>query len=111
MELIVDGVPVATRQGGYLADPTAWSERVAEVIAAAEGMFLSEAHWEIIRFMRAYYQDYRHLPNARQFTKAVQKTLGPDKGNSRYLYGLFPEGPLRLACKIGGLPKPPNCMI
>lgn len=110
MELTVDGVAIATKPGGFLADAAAWNENVAQAIAALEGVALSEAHWEIIRFMRAYYQEYRHLPNARQFTKAVQKTLGDAKGNNRYLHNLFPDGPLRLACKIGGLPKPPGCL-
>jgi tRNA 2-thiouridine synthesizing protein E len=34
------------------------------------------------------------LPNARVFTKAIAKTLGEEKGNSRYFHCLFPEGPL-----------------
>ncbi|BBL70472.1 TusE/DsrC/DsvC family sulfur relay protein [Methylogaea oryzae] len=112
MDLIVVGNrKVAVRHGGYLVYQSDWDERVAEFIAASEGVFLTGAHWEIIHFMRAYYREYQHLPNNRQFTKAVEKTLGPDKGNSRYLYGLFPNGPLRLACKIGGLPRPPSCII
>lgn len=111
MELIVYGRLLPTVHGGYLADQTLWDVRVAQAIAALENVQLSEAHWEIIQFMRAYYQEYQHLPNMRQFTKAIQKTLGPDKGNSRYLYALFPNGPLRLACKIGGLPRPPSCII
>ncbi|TAN49205.1 MAG: TusE/DsrC/DsvC family sulfur relay protein [Methylococcaceae bacterium] len=110
MELIVDGKRIATRDKGFLADPADWNEAVALVIAERERLALDAAHWEIIHFMRAYYRDYHHLPNNRQFTKAVQKTLGPDKGNSRYLYGLFPGGPLRQVCKIGGLPRPPSCI-
>lgn len=111
MELIVDGKSLATRQGGYLVDQSAWNERVALTLAAMEGVALTAAHWELIHFIRAYYRDFQHLPNNRQFTKAVQKTLGADKGNSRYLYSLFPNGPLRLVCKIGGLPRPPSCII
>jgi tRNA 2-thiouridine synthesizing protein E len=43
------------------------------------------------------------------FAKAVQKQFGEDKGNSRYLHLLFPNGPVRYACLIAGLPKPPGC--
>lgn len=106
----MDGRPIATRDGGFLANPADWSEALALVLAEKEGIQLIDAHWEIIHFMRAYHRDFQHLPNTRQFTKAVQKKLGSDKGNSRYLYGLFPDGPLRLACKLGGLPKPPSCI-
>ena len=38
------------------------------------------------------------------------KKLGADKGNSTYLYELFPYGPAKQACKIGGLPKPTGCV-
>lgn len=111
MELIVDGKPIATRDQGFLADQADWSTAVALLIAEREQVVLSDAHWEIIHFMRAYYRDFQHLPNNRQFTKAIQKALGADKGNSRYLHGLFPGGPLRQVCKIGGLPRPPSCIV
>jgi tRNA 2-thiouridine synthesizing protein E len=43
-------------------------------------------------------------------TKSMGKTLGADKGNSAYLYELFPYGPAKQACKIAGLPKPTGCI-
>ena len=33
-----------------------------------------------------------------------------DKGNSKYLYELFPYGPAKQACKYAGLPKPTGCV-
>ena len=36
--------------------------------------------------------------------------FGPDKGSSRYLYRLFPDGPARQACRYAGLPKPVSCI-
>ena len=36
--------------------------------------------------------------------------LGKDKGNSKYLYELFPYGPGKQACKFAGLPKPTGCV-
>lgn len=105
----VDPLPPVT-ESGFLVDSADWSEAVAVHLAAQSGIALTEAHWEIIRFIRDYYRSYNHLPNARMFVKAAQKQLGDDKGNSIYLHRLFPKGPLRYACLIAGLPKPPGCL-
>ena len=95
---------------GFLIEREAWTEQVGIALAAAAGIELTAAHWEIVRFMRDYYRRFNHLPNNRVFVTAVRKQFGEEKGNSRYLYGLFPEGPLKFACRIGGLPKPTSCI-
>jgi len=95
---------------GFLCHATDWNKEVAVILAQFNQIELTVAHWEIIFFIRDYYQDFKHLPNARVFTKAIAKKLGVEKGNSRYLHKLFPQGPLKYACKIAGLPKPPTCL-
>lgn len=104
-----DLLPETTAQG-FLANQADWNEDVAKRLAALNHIKLSDEHWEIILFMRRYYQKFKHLPNARVFTKAIAKELGETKGNSRYLHQLFPDGPLKYACKLAGLPKPPTCL-
>lgn len=108
--LEVNGQTVSLNEEGFLKDWHDWNEAVAEVLAGRDQIALSEAHWEIIRFMRGYYLTYEHFPNMRMFVKAVGQALGEDKGNSRYLHRLFPKGPLKYACKLAGLPKPPYCI-
>jgi len=110
MELKVNDGVLATTEQGFLVNASEWNEDVAEKLAEANRIELSPAHWEIIHFIRNYYQQFKHLPNARVFTKAIAKALGEDKGNSRYLHQLFPDGPLKYACKLAGLPKPPTCL-
>ena len=110
MKLRVNNLTIETTDAGFLADPGQWDPGVAEALAARESIVLTDAHWEIIHFIRAYYQQFRHLPNARMFTKAIRTQLGEDKGNTRHLYRLFPEGPLKFACKIAGLPQPRTCI-
>lgn len=107
MELMTDGVVIETTGEGFLINMGDWNEGVALQIAELE---LTDSHWEILYFIREYYQRFKHLPNARVFTKAIRKEFGEDKGNSRYLYRLFPQGPLKYACKIAGLSKPPTCL-
>jgi tRNA 2-thiouridine synthesizing protein E len=110
MVLNADGKILEIDPEGFLLDWRQWDEIAAAALAAANGIGLTDAHWEIVRFMRDYYQQYRHLPNARMFTKAIRNTFGGEKGNSHYLHRLFPEGPLKYACKLAGLPKPPTCL-
>lgn len=110
MELTVQGNIIARNEQGFLTDTLQWNEDVAEQLASLESIELLDAHWEVLWFIREFYQQYQYLPNARVFAKAIKKTLGEDKGNSRYLLKLFPAGPLKYACKIAGLPKPPSCL-
>lgn len=110
MNIVIDGTTLALTEHGFLLDQYAWNETVAEKLATSIGITLSPAHWEIVHFIRNYHDSYHHLPNTRLFTKAIAKSLGIDKGNSLYLYKLFPENPLRHACLIAGLPKPPSCL-
>ena len=79
-------------------------------MAKADGTELSENHWEVINFLREYYEEYQIAPAVRVLTKAIGKKLGKDKGNSKYLYELFPYGPAKQACKYAGLPKPTGCV-
>ncbi|MDI1232280.1 MAG: TusE/DsrC/DsvC family sulfur relay protein [Methylobacter sp.] len=110
MDLIDQNVRLKTTDQGFLVDQADWNEGVALQLAVLNHIKLSDEHWEIIIFIRHYYQQFKHLPNARVFTKAIAKALGEAKGNSRYLHKLFPDGPLKYACKLAGLPKPPTCL-
>jgi len=110
MELVINGQRMNTTEEGFLIDLNDWDKTVAYQIALLNNIELTEQHWEIILFIRDYYQTFKHLPNARVFSKAIKKKISEDKGNSRYLQRLFPDGPLKYACKIAGLPKPPTCL-
>ena len=106
----VNGVKIATSEQGFLLDMKLWNERLAKRLADIEGIVLTDAHWEILHFIRWFYQEYKYLPKARVFSKAIKNKLGAEKANSRYLLKLFPPGPLKYSCKIAGLPKPPSCL-
>ena len=110
MVLMVGSLCLETTDQGFLVKTSEWNEAVAVQLAALNQIALTEAHWEIILYMRHYYLQYKHLHNARVFTKAIAKEFGEEKGNSRYLHKLFPDGPLKYTCKLAGLPKPPTCL-
>lgn len=94
----------------YLLHFHEWNEGLAEHIASLENIEMSAEHWEVVHFVRDFYQEYDTSPAMRVLVKAVSKKLGEDKGNSRYLYQLFPKGPAKQATRIAGLPKPAKCI-
>jgi tRNA 2-thiouridine synthesizing protein E len=95
---------------GFLKDRKAWTPEVGEAFAEDEGISLSEAHWEVIRLLREYFDAYDASPANRALVKYVKLKLGPSKGSSIYLMSLFPGSPARLGSRIAGLPKPKNCL-
>ena len=101
---------IALDKDGFLVDLQDWSHAAAEALAAREGIPLTEDHWEILELLRQFYQEYQLSPATRPLIKYTALKLGPDKGNSKYLYELFPYGPAKQACKIAGLPKPTGCV-
>ena len=106
----VNGKSLETDEEGYLSNLSDWEEGAATAMAKEEDIELSDDHWEIINFLREYYESYQVAPAVRVLTKAVGKKLGKEKGNSKYLYQLFPYGPGKQACKFAGLPKPTGCV-
>jgi len=106
----VNGTVFEADEEGYIKEISAWSSDLAMEIAKSENIEMSDDAWEVINFLRNHYEEYQIAPAVRVLTKAIKKKLGPEKGNSRYLYELFPYGPAKQACKIAGLPKPTGCV-
>ena len=110
MTIEVNGKVFETDEEGYLANLSEWEPEVAAAMAAVDECDLSDSHWEVINFLRSYYEEYQIAPAVRVLTKAIGKRLGKEKGNSKYLYQLYPYGPAKQACKYAGLPKPTGCV-
>ena len=97
-------------EDGYLMDWQAWKEGMAEKMAAEDGLTLTSEHWEIIKFLREYFIKFQIAPMIKILVKEIGKAMGPEKGNTKYLYELFPAGPAKQACRYAGLPKPTGCV-
>jgi len=103
----VNGQTIETDANGYLADPNDWNEEVAKVIAEAEGVELTQEHWDVMKYLRdTYFEENGHQPNNREMVKAMSKIWGRKIG-SKDLFMLFPGGggPSKQAAKIAGLPE------
>ncbi|QOL15441.1 sulfurtransferase TusE [Dickeya dianthicola] len=108
--LVFEDRAIDTDAQGYLKDSSDWQEGMAPMLAEQEGITLTDAHWEVVRFVRAFYIEFNTSPAIRMLVKAMAQKYGEEKGNSRYLYRLFPKGPAKQATKIAGLPKPVKCI-
>ncbi len=106
----VNGKSIEHDEEGYLEDIGEWSLDLAKIIAKEENLEMTDEHWDVINYLREYYDEYQIAPAVRVLVKAIKKKFGPEKGNNKYLYELFPYGPAKQACKIAGLPKPTGCV-
>lgn len=92
-----------TDEEGYLVDPAEWTEEAALILAKAEGIELTDEHWEAIRFMRAYLDKHQIAPDARHVIRHLSEQRGASRNR---LFELFPYGYVRQACKIAGMRRP-----
>lgn len=87
------------------ADYEDWTEETARSIAQMESIVLTEAHWSVIRFLRDHYAQYGTSRHARMLTSALEEKF-QIQGGLKYLYTLFPDGPVSQGARIAGVPVP-----
>ncbi|HCM63861.1 MAG TPA: sulfurtransferase TusE [Morganella sp. (in: Bacteria)] len=107
---VFEGREIATDAQGYLLNVQDWQESMMPLLAEQEEISLTEQHREVILFVREFYLEFNTSPAIRMLVKAITQKYGEDRGNSRYLYRLFPKGPAKQATKLAGLPKPVRCI-
>lgn len=103
-------ITIQLDDNGHMQDHTLWTQSIANQLANIDGITLTEKHWEIINLVRDIYIETKTTPPMRLLIKAIKINLNTEIANSRYLYQLFPDGPVRLTSKFAGLPKPKHCM-
>ncbi|MDD3517212.1 MAG: TusE/DsrC/DsvC family sulfur relay protein [Chromatiales bacterium] len=89
---------------GYLVDPADWNEDIAEMLAEEEGVALTDEHWDVIRFMRDYFDKHGIAADARFVNKHLSGRM--NLGAQTKLFELFPYGYVKQACKIAGMRRP-----
>lgn len=84
----------------------AWSEDKARKTAEQLGIELTDDHWKVIKFIRTYYADGgQSAQHAREYVEALNERFA-DEGGSKFLYQLFPGGPVKQGCAIAGVVAP-----
>ena len=105
-----DGTSIPIDEKGYLLDPDDWTPQIAQAMAQADSINLEDDHGIVIEIFQDYFKNYEIEPPMRDLVKITRERLGEEKGNSRYLYRLFPDGPTTQACRYAGLPRPVSCI-
>jgi len=100
----VGGRDLATDSEGYLRDLTDWSEDFARAQAQSEGLQLTDEHWEVIRFLRSYYQEHGVQAQVRAMIRHFAQAWGLERGNNHHLHAIFPRGgPQKQGNRLAGL--------
>jgi len=100
-----EGKTIETDANGYLVDVNDWNETLAEVIAAEEGVEMTEKHWDLVKFLRdEYVNNNANQPNTRKIVKAMSAKWGESVAQ-KDLYTLFPKDPSKQGGRIAGLPE------
>ena len=81
---------------------TQWTKDVGAAIAAEEEITMTDDHWKVVEFLRE---------QVRQEVPLTIRKIGKSGVVSiKEFYALFPEGPLKKASRIAGIPKPVSCI-
>jgi len=92
---------------GHLIELEPWAEEMVIEMARRDGLELSDDHLAIIRYLRDGYADHGGTINARMLMKTLEEEFA-GLGGHRFLYSLFPRGPIATASRYAGLPLPPG---
>jgi tRNA 2-thiouridine synthesizing protein E len=74
MSYVIDGVERETDADGYLKEPD-FGEEAVRVIAAAEGIALTDDHWKVVGYLRDKYRDGGNTTNFRNMVKELQDVI------------------------------------
>lgn len=87
--------------------PLDWTPDLAREAARAEHLTLGEDHWVLVRGLQEFYARHTTRPvSVRELHDALEEKFH-HKGGMKYLYTLFPGGPIAQGCRLAGL-KPPT---
>ena len=110
-------IPLATDITSYLRDaatdpqfpdaPFDWRRADAERIAREEGLSLTDDHWDVVRALQHYYARHQDLGpiSLRDLHDALDEHFHA-QGGLKFLYTLFPAGPIAQSCRLAGLKAP-----
>ncbi|OGI42072.1 MAG: sulfur relay protein DsrC [Candidatus Muproteobacteria bacterium RBG_16_65_31] len=105
MSFEFNGKTIETTATGFLVNQDDWSKDLAEQLATADGVALTQKHWDVIDYLRDQYFNHNgEQPNTRHIVKAMSEKWGANLGQ-KDVYDLFPKDPSKQGGRIAGLPE------
>lgn len=89
----------------YLSELAPWNEELARQAAHEEGLELSEERMGVVCYLREHFAECGPEANARLLLRNLEDAYS-ERGGRKYLYQLFPRGPVTQASRLAGLPTP-----
>ena len=111
MTLQVNGQKIKIDHEGYLLEPSDWNEDVAQAIAAKENIVMTDDVWEVVNFVREYYEERQCVPEHRVLLRKLRDRHGKEKATRKYVFNMFPYGYGQQACKIAGMRVPLKLLL
>jgi TusE/DsrC/DsvC family sulfur relay protein len=102
MEIQLGNKSIKVNEEGYLTDHSQWDKEIGQAIAEKEGIALTPKHWETINYLQEQHK--------KEVALSVRKIKNSGVVDIKEFYALFPNGPLKKATKIAGIPKPASCI-
>ncbi|MDV3237600.1 MAG: TusE/DsrC/DsvC family sulfur relay protein [Gammaproteobacteria bacterium] len=86
--------------------PDGWTRDMAMDLARKEQLTLTDDHWMALKALQEYFARHElNEINVRELHDALDEAFHL-KGGIKYLYTLFPGGPVAQGCRLAGLEPP-----
>jgi tRNA 2-thiouridine synthesizing protein E len=102
METTIAGKEIHVNEEGYMTDFSQWNKEVGEQLAKQQGITLTPRHWEVIEYIQDRFKNNDPL--------SIRGIKNSGVIDIKEFYSLFPNGPLKKATLIAGIPKPKSCI-
>ena len=96
----------AARDRDFPNAPDDWTRESALQAARSEALELGEDHWMTVRALQAYFARHEGIPvRMRELHDALEEVFHR-RGGLKYLYTIFPSGPVAQGCRVAGIKVP-----
>jgi len=105
-EILHPGQSAGSTDPDFPDAPSDWKIDLARDLAKSSGLDLSGDHLDAIRALQQFFLRHSHGSiNLRELHDALEERFH-SRGGLKYLYEIFPGGPVAQGCELAGLKVP-----